>query len=564
MRQRALDLYIKHLFHILLPLSLIFSCTMYYSLLLAIFLVLSSVTPVFGVSNNSYHSVGDVFGGALKSLTYPAPWGNPYLGGQDFIHCCLLAVNDSLQVTNRSLEYKPGQTTLRGTFDDLTNHNIPCHASYRGSATPPPNVWVSYSWCNSNCPGFALSWTDSYSLNLWLRPLVAFLAPALIFCLNVPRRRRLEPPASLFPSDLRSFPENLTLVYKVPLAALIVSFDVIIWMMVVVSMAGPLLLSGTYEAILDARLLRFLNARMKTNSLTVRERAHLMAIMLIGNLDLQETWEQSRLMIAELPHDSLRRRFSSDDSSNAALSPRTSVSPTLNGSANGAGSIRSNTNVFGPYDRVFKCSIDSFKIRLKTALQTQIDFGSAVGAAVVFYSGAFVYSIIEIRNNYGDGSFSHELAFGMLWMVIPHVAIISSLLLASNNPSIWEGIVHQSDGRASILLGSPRAPRSRAQSVQSKQRTLIRFSKLLSNRVSKLYTGLTSPAYDSKYKPAWMWNRGSSKASWIAKTREEYPKLAMGLDQEVLRFDFVGWVFTLAAPAILLLVIPPFLGGTVR
>jgi hypothetical protein len=71
-------------------------------------------------------------------------------------------------------------------------------------------------------------------------------------------------------------------------------------------------------------------------------------------------------------------------------------------------------------------------------------------------------------------------------MIIPHVAIISSLLLASNNPSTFEGIV----GRP--LEEHP--------------------------PVLKIF----ALAYPSRYKTEWMWFRGRSKYLWIKKAIDSY------------------------------------------
>jgi hypothetical protein len=71
-------------------------------------------------------------------------------------------------------------------------------------------------------------------------------------------------------------------------------------------------------------------------------------------------------------------------------------------------------------------------------------------------------------------------------MIIPHVAIISSFLLASNNPSTFEAIV-----------GSP----------------IIEHP-----RVFKVL----ALAYPSRYKTEWMWFRGRSKYLWIKKAIDSH------------------------------------------
>ena len=70
-------------------------------------------------------------------------------------------------------------------------------------------------------------------------------------------------------------------------------------------------------------------------------------------------------------------------------------------------------------------------------------------------------------------------------MVIPHIAIISGLLLAGNNPNILEGIVER--------------PTCEPQ---------------------KAYLRLFALVYESRYIPAWIWHRGRSKKIWIERVCE--------------------------------------------
>ena len=74
-------------------------------------------------------------------------------------------------------------------------------------------------------------------------------------------------------------------------------------------------------------------------------------------------------------------------------------------------------------------------------LACQYSFGSTVGAPVVFFLGAFVFNIVTALENLGDESTSLALAFGMWYMIIPHISIVSGLLLAGNNPNTLEGVL---------------------------------------------------------------------------------------------------------------------------
>ena len=61
-------------------------------------------------------------------------------------------------------------------------------------------------------------------------------------------------------------------------------------------------------------------------------------------------------------------------------------------------------------------------------------------ASVIFCTGAFIYTIVDLSTQYGDIDTSNALAFGIWWMAIPHVAIIGACLLAGNNPNALEDI----------------------------------------------------------------------------------------------------------------------------
>lgn len=65
-------------------------------------------------------------------------------------------------------------------------------------------------------------------------------------------------------------------------------------------------------------------------------------------------------------------------------------------------------------------------------------------------------------------------------MIVPHIAIVSGLLLAGNNPNTLEGVVGKP-------TAAPQAP-------------LYRLFEL---------------SYDSRYKPNWVWQRGRMKKIWI-------------------------------------------------
>ena len=93
-------------------------------------------------------------------------------------------------------------------------------------------------------------------------------------------------------------------------------------------------------------------------------------------------------------------------------------------------------------------------------------------------------------------------------MVIPHIAIISGLLLAGNNPNILEGVVE----------GTTCNPQP-------------------------AYLHLFALVYESRYRPAWIWHRGRSKKIWfkrVCEGRNENPPEGLELGMKIADWMVVG------------------------
>ncbi len=159
---------------------------------------------------------------------------------------------------------------------------------------------------------------------------------------------------------------------------------------------------------------------------------------------------------------------------------------------------------------------------------------------------------------------SYSLAFGCFWMTIGHVAVISGMLLAGNNPSCWEGIAAHPDHLSEVAQIKQSSSQLRTGSIANHIRHWSEAS--IRRRRFQLPSGLKRILYKSgfasKYKTAWMWNRGSRKAMWIARFAEEYriPEL----QTDLLYMGWKEWLFAITIPTLLLFLIPTFLGGLAR
>lgn len=124
-----------------------------------------------------YQSIADAIP-QLANLS-PLPGGGDArpiaLGGQNYTHCCLRALNESLFVGgNGSLEYAapsfvaPGVSVASLLLSAADSDTFPCGASFKGSATSAaaaasaaaqgsPEVRVPWAWCSSRCGGWEIS-----------------------------------------------------------------------------------------------------------------------------------------------------------------------------------------------------------------------------------------------------------------------------------------------------------------------------------------------------------------------------------------------------------------------
>jgi len=344
-----------------------------------------------------YHSLGDIFEGQLANFSEKLDL-NPSWGQQDFYQCCLLATNQSLEIDNGYLEFVAGQTALHGNISSLLSYQFPCTASYNGSEGDQPQVTITYSWCHQNCGGWAKTTTSRRSD--WLEPLLAFILPTLTFCFIIPRRRAIAVPGRLYPSNrLLGFPGNLTLLYKLPATAVLLTVDSVGWVAASIVMAGPMMLSGCLEILLDSRVLSYLETDAEIDGVNVRQRAQLLLVILVGNLDQDFAWRTCVNLLQRLPpsNPKVTRRLFPPATAGSAPSFKSNTpvkQPSVKTSSEKASQTAAHPDTSG---------LNIFKTKLTSMLESQPRFGASVGIAVIFYTTSFFYSIEQIKDNYGDG-----------------------------------------------------------------------------------------------------------------------------------------------------------------
>ncbi|KAL2148527.1 hypothetical protein VTH82DRAFT_2081 [Thermothelomyces myriococcoides] len=393
----------------------------------------------------------------LHDLEGQRPKGNPYLGGQNFSWCCLKAFENALAIADNGsvvIQNNTRSTIGASSIDELKEaarrNQFPCGARYNGDLHGAPVVAISYDFLVEQCPGWELSGWDN--VNAWLHSLSGFLVPAVVFCLSVPRRRKI-----YIPSYIPAFLGALA-------AGLIVLLDTTIWLSMCFAFAGPMILSGLYEAMLDSRVLEFLREKIQNNKLSLDMRCRCLMLILIGNLDLA------------LEFDHPQHPANNPPMAHIGASPWQHMEVLLNDD----GSTNSH--------------IARTKTRLRAMLHCQYSFGTVIGAPVIFFLGGFLFAFLSSLQYLGDEYIAESIAFGSWYMIIPHIAIVSGLLLAGNNPNILEGVFATERGdqvnndSVTLLFG------------------LLRFDL----------------AYPSCYKVAWQWQRGHNKKQWIQKLLDKY------------------------------------------
>ncbi|RGP77283.1 hypothetical protein FLONG3_4581 [Fusarium longipes] len=397
---------------------------------LSVFLILVLVSVALSQTGQPQGSkfLASVYESWLKNLPPHPKEFNPAFGGQNWTTCCALAINETVSIDNGTLYIRPNQTFFRGDLSDLERFpRYPCTATFNGSSEHPDQLfWTPYTWCAERCPGWAVTPADDF--DNWVKPLISFILPSLVFALNVPRRRKTGLPKNFFSVEALSFGRLVWFGLKVPLAVLIIILDLLLWLSIIFSIAGPVIMSGMYEAILDTSILDYIGSRINNNTLSLQQRTHALLVVLPGNLDFDPAWNHSVRFVQELsPHSprqkpaimSRRRSSASVAVDNDQLRPLVlpqSANPSGHG---GAPTHPTNIDLSTLYTPEEKSSVKAVKIKLDAMLASQTKFGSAVGAPILFYIGAFIYSVFDVESDLGNYLIAHQLAFG-------------------NNPSIWQ------------------------------------------------------------------------------------------------------------------------------
>jgi hypothetical protein len=277
---------------------------------------------------------------------------NPMLGGQSFKRCCKKAII----AQELGEEYKCGQK-FREVEDGEEEQE------------PAKPIWVTFKWCKENCAGWQIS--QATKLSQFATPFVGFILPAIVFGFVIPRRLKLEVSEHLFEFEFslhwRDIIKGIIAFFG---AAPFVLLDTLGWISAIFTMIGPMLLGGLHEAMIDSKIITFLEQDNALGSaahekITLLQKSEILLNMLVGNIDQDYggAREDAKMIYTQVMDKGGRRITMA---------------------------------------------------RYMAMLKSQATFGGAVGAPVLFYAGAFAYGLIEIRARLGDNDTSHSLGFGMV------------------------------------------------------------------------------------------------------------------------------------------------------
>lgn len=329
------------------------------------------------------------------------------------------------------------------------------------------------------------------------------------------------------------------MVVRATIATAISLINTVFWVAVVFSTAGPMMLSGLYEARLDRRVVSGMLKGVRTESFTGKDggrekfyrRVGGLYVVLVGNL---EFGKEKTADVGEEVKRAVEKNGSGEDDVDSGKHVENAITPIRSTDKKDIveRSVWDDINTLvkpkdliqaedeekemrakdkTPSDEFAKKLTDlqnnyrrTTETRLKAMLDCQASFGAVVGAAVVFFVGSFLFSVIQNLSSVGDNDTSHALAFGMWWMIVPHVAIVSGCLLAGNNPNTLE-----------VIMCSVREPWARQEET-----------------AKGWWKSWWQRFYSSVYVPVRMVERGMNKRLWVRRLVKEYPLSKPGTKKE--------------------------------
>lgn len=267
------------------------------------------------------------------------------------------------------------------------------------------SYYVPSDWCGEWCPG----WTPFRLKHITL-VVFQFIIPVIIFSLGIPRRWHLDLPDPFFDLQGRWVLILVKLVISFIADGIVATLDMIFWITIIMSIAGPALFSAVQEAVIDYHVIKNVTKTHPNSAafnLSRSERAELLVTLLSGNFDMDD----SRATRARI---------------HAALLPVPPAQWTI--------------------DR-----IHTTQSHLNSISNSQTAFGSSVGIPGLFFLAGLLYNALSINLSSATGA--NWVPFAIFWLVLLLVAVVSGTVLAGNNPAAVSVLI-------ATGLGAPTPPRA--------------------------------------------------------------------------------------------------------
>jgi hypothetical protein len=377
--------------------------------------------------------------------------------------------------------------------------------------------------CQATCSGWQIA--SKSETNIWALPFFGFILPAVVFSMVVPRKRVLTLPDWMFEiweTSRKRFMFKVALLLGSFVVAVI---DNVCWVFTIFAFAGPMIVGALEEAVLDFKILERDHPKASP-----QERLALLSTVVVGNL--------------EVDGDVADRIF------RGLLCDKGSV------------------DAQGPLN------IPAARVHLSCILDSQMEFADVVGGPVLFYVISFAYALNDGSNDRTDIGVSLALAFGMWWMSLVHVSIVSGCLLASNNPSTLRAVL----GNDFDNNGQPDPPDHTLLAVSGDDFDnndqpdppghipLAVLGHDFDNNgqpdppdhtpLAEALLRWFPLVYPNTFKSAWLWNRGREKHKWIRRISKFADQITVANQITIAWWEYI----LIGLAATLLIIIPSILG----
>ena len=336
---------------------------------------------------------------------------------------CANALNSDVNFTSLCEEVR--ERILEEGIHNKSNNlgQLNCGAKFSEDTLPSLSIPISLTYCLARAAGYQ----RSRVLSEWATPLFGFMLPALIFTLTVKRRSQFvnytrllktesstEKSSSHYQRAKEVFWDIMILIWVLFISVISASVDAVVWAVTVFVLAGPLIAGTVHEAVLDFFMLQ----RLEQN----------------------------------ITHLSAPRLGSSASSSESLVSSPSGYDPEA------AMSGRFNSEA-APGDIVDRTLNDPIK-KLRRLLKEAQPFGDIIVGPVVFFLGAFVWSLFDARERKGDNDTANAVAFGIWYGVVVLVATVFAATIGVTHHLTGEK-VGPVDTESDDETGLKKAPRHR-------------------------------------------------------------------------------------------------------